>query len=144
MKKFSRQRELILSSLKQRTDHPTAEKLYADLKKEMPEIGIATVYRNLSELWEEGKVLKIKQKLGPDRFDGNTVAHIHFTCEKCGELYDIFLPPEQIRRWNDEMGKIASNAIMADVSDCIITLEGICHNCKEQKEGRKKDENLCM
>ena len=41
MKKYSRQRELILNSLKSRMDHPTAEILYADLKKQMPEIGIA-------------------------------------------------------------------------------------------------------
>ena len=54
MKKYSKQRELILDSLRKRKDHPTAERLYLDLKKEMPELGIATVYRNLSDLCEEG------------------------------------------------------------------------------------------
>ena len=46
MKKYSRQRELILNSLRNRTDHPTADVLYKDLKNDMPAIGIATVYRN--------------------------------------------------------------------------------------------------
>ena len=50
MRKYSKQRELILNSLRNRKDHPTAEKLYLDLKNEMPELGIATVYRNLSDL----------------------------------------------------------------------------------------------
>ena len=63
MKKYSKQRELILDSLKNRTDHPTAETLYRDLKDKMPEIGIATVYRNLSTLCEEGKINKLKSKI---------------------------------------------------------------------------------
>ena len=80
MKKYSRQRELILQSLKNRMDHPTAEMLYTDLKEQMPEIGIATIYRNLSDLCEAGEIIKIKSQIGPDRFDGNKKEHIHFEC----------------------------------------------------------------
>ncbi len=49
---YSRQRELILDTLVKNPVHPTAEKLFAIIKKEYPEanIGIATVYRNLSKL----------------------------------------------------------------------------------------------
>ena len=54
MKKFSKQRELILNSLKSRKDHPTAETLFWDLKKEMPNLGIATIYRNLQNYKENG------------------------------------------------------------------------------------------
>ncbi len=56
MKKYSKQRELILDSLRKRKDHPTAEKALFGFKNEMPELGIATVYRNLSDLCEEGKL----------------------------------------------------------------------------------------
>ena len=62
MKKYSKQRELILESLRHRKDHPTAEKLFIDLKKTMPELGIATVYRNLTDLCEDGQISKIKSK----------------------------------------------------------------------------------
>ena len=71
MKKFSKQRELILNSLKSRKDHPTAETLFWDLKKEMPNLGIATIYRNLQNLYKEGEIAKIKTKDGIDRYDGN-------------------------------------------------------------------------
>ena len=50
MEKYSRQREMILQSLRNRVDHPTAETLYEDIKAKMPEIGVATVYRDLSDL----------------------------------------------------------------------------------------------
>ena len=80
MKKYSRQRELVLNSLRNRTDHPTAEILYNDLKNEMPGIGIATIYRNLAELCESGSITKIKSNTGADRYDGKIEPHIHFEC----------------------------------------------------------------
>ena len=46
MKKYSRQREVILESIKMRRDHPTVDMLYEDLKLQMPNIGIATMYQN--------------------------------------------------------------------------------------------------
>lgn len=131
MKKYSRQRELIYNSLKSRTDHPTAEKLYLDLKKKMPEIGIATVYRNLSELYEQGDIIKIKFKNGPDRFDGNTIPHIHFQCEKCQEIYDIFLEQKEINKLDNDMQKIVEK-IGGKLLTSEIKITGICPNCKQK------------
>ena len=45
--RYSRQREALLRLLKSVTCHPTAEWLYAELKKEFPHISLATVYRSL-------------------------------------------------------------------------------------------------
>ena len=132
MKRYSRQRELILQSLKNRTDHPTAEKLYLDLKEQMPELGIATVYRNLSELCEEGDIIKIKSKKhGPDRFDGNIMPHIHFECNSCQELFDIFLYDNQIEKLNNEIKKIASG-VCAELTESTIQISGFCIKCKNK------------
>lgn len=130
MKKFSKQRELILESLKNRTDHPTAEKLFMDLKKEMPDLGIATVYRNLTDLCEEGAIIKIKARSGPDRYDGNTMPHIHFTCRNCGDIQDIFLYELQIKRLDNEMKKLATE-IEAETTGSTIELVGFCKRCKK-------------
>ena len=128
MKKYSKQRELIINSLKNRTDHPTADMLYIDLKKEMPNLGIATVYRNLVELCEEGVIIKIKSKNGPDRYDGNTMPHIHFECEKCGEISDIFLDGAGIKVLIYGMKKIAKE-IKAEVTGYTISINGTCKKC---------------
>ena len=48
MIKYSRQRESIVNFLASRTDHPTAETIYQNIKKEFPNISLGTVYRNLS------------------------------------------------------------------------------------------------
>ena len=48
--KHSRQREAILTELRSRKDHPTAEELYLSLKPHMPNLSLGTVYRNLNML----------------------------------------------------------------------------------------------
>ena len=131
MKRYSKQREVIIKLLKNRTDHPTADMLYMDLKKELPDIGIATVYRNLSDLYQEGEILKIKpENGGPDRYDGNIEPHIHFECEKCGNVYDIFPEDKLYSSLNDNMKKLAK-LIYAQITDSNIKIRGICENCKK-------------
>ena len=56
---YSKQRELILAIVKNTKVHPTAEWVYQEAKKEMPSIGIATVYRNLNALAERGEFKRI-------------------------------------------------------------------------------------
>jgi Fur family peroxide stress response transcriptional regulator len=128
MKKYSKQRETILSNLKSRIDHPTAEQLYLDLKEQMPELGIATVYRNLSELCENGQVVKIKSKTGADRFDGNNKPHIHFLCEKCEQLLDICLEEKEKNKLDNDMLALAKQ-IDGKVLSSEILITGICKNC---------------
>lgn len=137
MKKYSKQRELILNSLKSRKDHPTAEKLYLDLKSKMPEIGIATVYRNLSDLCEEGLIIRIKTSFGPDRFDGNTMPHIHFECKECGDITDIVLFEEQVKQLDNDLKDFAKQ-INAEVDGSEITITGLCKKCKKKAKGGRE------
>ena len=48
--RYSKQRELIYENLKARCDHPTAEIIYTELKKDNPSLSLGTVYRNPSFL----------------------------------------------------------------------------------------------
>ena len=75
MLKYSRQRESIKNFLMTRTDHPTAETIYENLRKEFPKISLGTVYRNLSLLTDIGENQTISTGVGPDRFDGNVSPH---------------------------------------------------------------------
>ena len=68
--KHSRQRECIKEFLADRFDHPTAETIYLNVKKEFPNISLGTVYRNLSLLTNQGIIRKLSTGIGPDRFDG--------------------------------------------------------------------------
>ena len=87
--KYSRQRESIKVCLQGRKDHPTADMLYTDVRKEFPNISLGTVYRNLSLLSELGEIKRLTTGDGPDRFDGDTSTHHHFICRKCHCVTDL-------------------------------------------------------
>ena len=129
MQKYSRQRELILASLQSRCDHPTAEMLYMDLKAQMPSIGIATIYRNLVALSNSKQINRIVTKGNADRFDGNLVEHIHFVCNKCGCVQDIFLNEIEQEQIEDQM-QLLSKSIGAQKEHTQIMLTGLCRDCK--------------
>ena len=57
MLKYSRQRESIKNYLDTHRIHPTAETVYADMRKDFPNISLGTVYRNLNRS-EERRVGK--------------------------------------------------------------------------------------
>ena len=71
--------------------HPTAEEVYNEVKKDLPAITLATVYRNLNVLVEEGKALRfvVGKEYHYDNFHEN---HQHFVCEKCGNVVDVKNP----------------------------------------------------
>ena len=87
--KYSRQRESIKEFLRSRTDHPTADTVYENLRQIYPNISLGTVYRNLGVLEENGQLMRIPMDNGSDRFDPNVVPHYHFLCRKCGCLQDV-------------------------------------------------------
>jgi Fur family peroxide stress response transcriptional regulator len=87
--KYSRQRESIKELLMNRTDHPTADMVYEDMKLVYPNISLGTVYRNLSLLSELGEIRKLPSFGGADRFDGRTDRHCHFMCTGCGCVTDV-------------------------------------------------------
>ncbi len=92
MRKNSKQREEIRRVLASTKTHPTADWVYDNVKQSFPNISLATVYRNLSLLVEEGQALKLTSVSGPDRFDATIDVHYHIACEKCGNIFDVNLP----------------------------------------------------
>ncbi len=137
MEKHSRQREAIIELLKQRNDHPTAEMLYLSLKQEYPSMGIATVYRNLVKLCSENKVVKIKTEEGVDRFDSNLFPHIHFVCDKCHVMHDVFLNNEEMENLITRLFEHVKT-IEAKTDKIQIIINGTCKQCRQKKEEEKK------
>lgn len=87
----TKQKEIIYKSVTTRCDHPTAEMIYSEVKDVLPQISLATVYRNLSQLSEQGKIKRIAVPSAPDRFDKTVSQHSHFICSECNAfLTSIF------------------------------------------------------
>ena len=100
--KYSRQREAIKSFLMTRKDHPTADVVYENVRKEFPNISLGTVYRNLTLLSDMGELLRLRVGDGMDHFDATTEPHYHFICKRCGRVIDLEM--ESIDSINDTAG----------------------------------------
>ena len=126
MQRYSKQREAILSNLRSRYDHPTADMIYADLKQENPKLSLGTVYRNLSLLCEAGEILKVGAAMdGKERYDGHTHPHAHFFGERCGDVYDITAYFD-VCAIEKEIG--------AKINYASNTLRGICRKCLDKQK----------
>lgn len=94
MQRMTKQRKLILHSIQGRTDHPSADLIYQQVKEGLPRISLATVYRNLEVLTETGDITKLDYGSGQSRYDPRTDKHHHFRCSVCDKIEDV---PFQIR-----------------------------------------------
>ena len=105
--------------------HPTAEEVYTAVKKQLPTITLATVYRNLSKLAEAGKILRFETN-SEYRFDADTGCHQHCICKRCGKIIDTCL--KEVSKC--AMGNLKIEGFEPE-SVCII-FNGICRKCKNK------------
>ena len=123
MQRRSRQRKVILDVLKRTKAHPSAECVYREAKKVIPNISLGTVYRNLKLLQSVGEVSEISCEGDEGRFDGNPHLHYHITCRQCGKIKDV----EDILLNNIEK-KVAAVTGFKIVNHCV-GFQGICPEC---------------
>ena len=108
-------------------DHPTAETVYLRAKKELPNISLGTVYRNLSLLTQLGEIKKLTTSIGPDRFDGNIAPHYHVLCTKCGRIQDLEM--ESI----DHIDTLAGTQFDGKIEGHFTYFYGRCRDCLEKE-----------
>ena len=113
LERRSKQRDAIICELCSRYDHPTAMDLYLSVREEIPNLSLGTLYRNLSQLEENGQVIRIPDG-STDRFDGNVNPHAHFKCLSCGKVYDLMSFSNDTLSFSDEIiGNVVNYSLMA-------------------------------
>lgn len=119
---------MILSVVRGRCDHPTAEQIYEEVHKLDEKISRGTVYRNLNVLSEDGEVYHVKVP-GADRFDLTTENHYHVICVNCGAVIDA--PIE----YKENFNRVVEEKTGYKVLRHTMTFEGVCQKCiKKSKE----------
>lgn len=121
----TRQREVILHVLRSTKSHPTADWVYQEVRKEMPNVSLGTIYRNLKTLTEMGEALELSYGSTYSRFDGFADNHYHFVCERCGEVHDLDLP--LVTNLCEQVAKETGAA----VSDHRLEFYGVCATCQK-------------
>ena len=119
-----RKRNAILNYLRQTDSHPSAEMVYTHLKPEIPDLSLGTVYRNLAMFKDKGEIISVGTVNGVERFDGNTMPHVHFVCTGCeavSDLPQIAVPEELNREVTAQTG--------GKIDMCQLTFTGRCNQC---------------
>ena len=129
--KYSKQREIIRQIMAGTALHPTADMVYEWVRRETPNISLATVYRNLNCLAQSGELRKIHVAGGADRFDGQTHRHSHLVCRSCGAVSDLD---------QEVVGSIAEDIRVATgfspAADDMV-FYGICQKCREEHKEKR-------
>jgi len=69
-------------------NHPNASQLFQKLRIQFPTVSLATIYKTLALLKEEGEVIEIDLH-GDSRYDGaKPFPHPHLICDNCGTIFD--------------------------------------------------------
>ena len=118
-RRYSPKREAILECLRSTHNHPAAEWVYAQLKPSIPDLSLATVYRNLGQFRKDGTIQVIGNVDGEERYDGDTSPHSHFICRSCGKGAD--LPFSEVA--------MPDTSGVGRTDSCSVTFYGCCNDC---------------
>jgi Fe2+ or Zn2+ uptake regulation protein len=121
LERMTSQKHVVIEFLKETKSHPTAEMVYKEVKKKLPRVSRATVYRILKDLKEKGEIREIPCKVC--RYDGDLTEHSHFFCEKCGGIIDV---PEKVR-----LPSIKSKMV-GKINNYQIYFYGVCRKCSRK------------
>jgi Fe2+ or Zn2+ uptake regulation protein len=135
MKKIVRmthQREVLIEELGKLKGHPTADILYERIKKKLPRISLATVYRNLEILSEAGMIRKLEISGRQKRFDRDIDHHSHVYCIQCQRIDNIKLDQKQVLAPESEEGKGYI------ISGYRIEFSGLCPDCQNKNTRTKQ------
>ncbi|HHT36700.1 MAG TPA: transcriptional repressor [Firmicutes bacterium] len=130
----TKQREVILQVLRSTKCHPTADWIYQEVRKELPNISLGTIYRNLKTLTEMGEILELSYGSTYSRFDGNADNHYHFVCEECGNVYDVDLPV------NESINAKLEDKYDVQVNSHRLEFYGTCRECSDARTAEREHE----
>lgn len=122
--KHFKKRDTILSYLRNTNAHPSAEQIFRDLKGELPDLAMGTVYRNLTLFKEQGLVSSVATVRGVERFDANTQPHVHFICNQCDAVIDLHQ-----MQVPDSLRSAACACCGGEIADYQLTFTGLCREC---------------
>lgn len=129
--RMTRQKKLILDILRRTKSHPTADWIYEEARKELPDISLGTVYRNLSVLKNAGEIMELNYGSTFSRYDGNPQNHYHFVCEQCGRVLDVDMPVRH--ELEKELARQESHLVRSHR----LEFYGVCRDClKEEAAGK--------
>ena len=124
--RMTNQREVILKELRDSMQHLSADELYDRVKKVMPRISLATVYRNLEILSEAGMIAKLEISGRQKRFDYDVEEHDHIYCVQCHRVDNLKVDRQEVH----DVPHISDKGYA--VTGYRLEVAGICPECQKK------------
>ena len=118
------QRQVLFEVMKSMHGHPSPEEVYAKVKRKIPAISLATVYKNIHLFVESGVFREVSMHHGSLRMEMNGEAHHHMVCSKCKAITDI---------GEEELGLVAKRNKLPGgflVERYAVDVIGVCAKCQ--------------
>jgi Fur family peroxide stress response transcriptional regulator len=122
------QRDVLLHALSEASGHPTADNLVKAVRKVLPTVSHATVYRNVQQLVRAGLIGTLERSGAGVQFEMNPDHHHHFMCHRCGEVWDVYL--DQVTVTLDKQ-RSPLNGFRVERRD--VQLRGLCAHCRDRR-----------
>jgi Fe2+ or Zn2+ uptake regulation protein len=126
------QRLAVMATLQNRHDHPTAEHIYQEVRRQLPAISFNTVYKALEILCQKGMAIKVNPLHEVARYDGTTTHHAHLICRQCHHIIDLDWQPAAFPSLTPE----ELHGFKLDYPS--MTFWGLCPQC-QQRQSRQED-----
>lgn len=98
MERDTTQRRAIRAVLKSADGPLTPQDVLAAARSQVPQLGIATVYRSLKALTDEGWLITVDVPGEPQRYEkAGKGHHHHFSCNECGRMFEVNGCPEDLK-----------------------------------------------
>jgi Fur family ferric uptake transcriptional regulator len=117
------------------TEHPhlTAEDVYQRLRESGEDVGLATVYRVLTQFQAAGLVIRHNFEGGRSVFEINQGGHHdHMVCLECGRVFEFY-----DREIEQRQSNVAAKAGFV-IDDHSLYLYGVCEGMKKRGKCSKK------
>lgn len=117
------QRRAVREAVRAFPGHPTAADIFARVRQNYPRLSLATVYRALHALVQQGQIGETRID-NVSRYDASPVPHHHVVCRRCGAIGDVPAPLSAgtLRRLRQAAGGFSLDAHS-------IQLSGLCPGC---------------
>ena len=122
--RFTEQRAAVYRYLAGTDVHPTADEVYSAVRRDLPGISLATVYKSLETLVGCGLAVKLTYADASSRYDGRTDPHHHAHCVSCGAVTDV---PGELPTHEIEALRGRSDAFT--ITGYRLELTGYCATC---------------
>ena len=122
------QRKVIFEAVVAAPGHYSPEQIYAVVRRRIPAVSLATIYKNLRLFVENGLVREVTPHASTLRVDGNLEPHHHLVCTQCKSVRDIegdFIDFKRLAR------QVPGSF---DLTQPLIEVFGLCQHCRAKTE----------